>query len=227
VKVFGVPYVNVFLIEDGPGLALVDSGLAKRAELLLAAVAALGRAPKDLRHILITHHHEDHTGSLAALGRRTGATIYAHALDIPIVQGDRPRPPASRPNAFSRLTERIGRRMGLTEVEPAMVGHPLADGEVLPIAGGLRVLHTPGHTPGHVSLLLESRRLLFAGDAAGAMFGRVGPPLGVYTEDMAEARRSLRALAEVDFDAACFGHGGFIRADAGAAFRRAVERLDR
>jgi len=224
-KVLGVPYVNAFLIEDGDRVVLVDSGLPKRAGVVLEALARIGRGPPDLQHILITHHHQDHAGSLAALVRATGARTYAHPLDRRILQGERDRPPASNPNLASRLMEWTGRRMGLIETEPATVDQALAGGETLPLAGGLRVLHTPGHTPGHVSFLMESRRLLFAGDAAASLFGRVGPPLAAYTEDLARMRRSLRELAELDLDAACFGHGGVLREGAAEAFRKAAARL--
>jgi glyoxylase-like metal-dependent hydrolase (beta-lactamase superfamily II) len=69
--------------------------------------------------------------------------------------------------------------------------------------------------------------VLFAGDAAGLLFGRVGMPLGMFTEDVAQAKESIRKLAALEFDAACFGHGGVLRRGANAAFRRAVEKLAR
>src|SRR5205823_1991286 len=150
---------------------------------------------------------------------------YVHPLDAPIVRGERSSPPAAKPNALTRFIEPIAERRGLTHLEPAGVDREIADGDLLPILGGLRVLHTPGHTAGHVSLLAPSRRLLMVGDAAGSLFGRVGLPLGVYTEDMTEARRSVRKLAEVDFDVACFGHGPSIKGAASVRFRKLVDRL--
>src|SRR5207253_6183849 len=108
---------------------------------------------------------------------------------------------------------------------PAMVAE-VEDGEALQIGDGAVVVHTPGHTPGHISVILPSQRVLIVGDAAGCLLGRVGMPLGMYTEDLDLARDSIRKLAELDFDTACFGHGtAYLRGGARAAFRRLVDRL--
>jgi len=103
------------------------------------------------------------------------------------------------------------------------------DGDEVPAAGGVRAIHTPGHTAGHLSFLWpQNGGVLFAGDAAGSILG-LGPPTGVFggmfTEDIPTAKESFRKLAELEFDVACFGHGGPIRGKAHAAFRREVEKL--
>jgi glyoxylase-like metal-dependent hydrolase (beta-lactamase superfamily II) len=107
------------------------------------------------------------------------------------------------------------------------VDEEIDDDQELPIAGGVRVLHTPGHTAGHVSLWVPSKRLLFAGDAASNLFGRIRPPFGMFTEDMVRAKESMRRLAELDFETACFGHGGVLRGRDTLRFHRFVERLGR
>ena len=221
-----LPYVNAFLIV-GQEVVLVDTGLPRRAGVLAAAVRAAGRRPSDVRHVLVTHHHADHTGNLADVVRATGATAYVHSLDAPVVRGERPAPGPSRPGPLITLLEWYGRRSGLSTAEPCPTFELVQDGQDLDLAGGVRVLHTPGHTPGHVSYFLPSRRLLFAGDAAGALLGRVGTPLGSFTEDMDRAKQSIRALAELDFDVACFGHGSVIRRDGASRFRALVEKLAR
>src|SRR3990172_12931399 len=144
----GMGYVNAFLIAGDDGLTLVDSGLPRKKDRILSAVAGLGRQPADLKQVLITHHHIDHMGSLGDLKEATGAKSYVHALDSPVVRGERPQPgpnPASILGKFAGpLIERFG---------PAPTTAPLdvevADGEELAVAGGIRVGHTPGHTPGH------------------------------------------------------------------------------
>lgn len=114
-----------------------------------------------------------------------------------------------------------------SRLDHVAVQRPVEDGAEIPAAGGMTVVHTPGHTAGHVSFLKPGGGVLFTGDAAGNMFGRIGLPFGMFTEDMEQARASMRRLAALEFDAACFGHGGTITGKAHAAFRRWVEKQAR
>ena len=107
--VYGISmtYVNAFLVIGEDGLVLVDSGLAGRVDTILGAVAGTGRQPADLKHILITHHHVDHIGSLTDLKEATGAKCYVHPADSPIVRGEEPQP---GPNPESLLGKLVGPR---------------------------------------------------------------------------------------------------------------------
>jgi glyoxylase-like metal-dependent hydrolase (beta-lactamase superfamily II) len=223
-------YVNAYLIEDGDGLVLVDCGLPKRAERMAASIRAIGRQPSEVRHIVITHHHLDHVGSLAVLARRTGATVYAHPIDAEIVRGDVPRPRANRAKLSGRLLGPLLARIERKRGEPAAVDRELGEEDTLELAGGIRVIHTPGHTMGQVSLLWPRHGgVLIAGDAAGARGNRTGPPIGavfgMYTEDLEEAKRSFVKLSRLEFEVAVFGHGNPIRSRASEAFREGVRRL--
>ena len=96
--VYEVPldHVNAWLI-DRDGLTLVDTGVPGSADKIVAAIRQLGKQPSDVRHILVTHAHPDHIGSLAVLKQATGARVYAHPLDAPIIRsgsGFRPLKPA-------------------------------------------------------------------------------------------------------------------------------------
>ena len=220
-------YVNAFIIADGP-LALIDSGLPGQARVFLKHIRAIGSRPEDLHQIAITHYHVDHTGSLAALVGATHAKVYVHPLDAPIVRGEKPVPGPNRKSITGRVLWPVIKRITLSRLPTLSVDHEVQDGETLPIAGGLQAIHTPGHTAGHVSYLWPRHGgVLFAGDAAGHMFGRLGTPLGMFTEDMAQARESIRRLAGLEFDTACFGHGGVLKGKAHAAFRRYVEKMAR
>jgi glyoxylase-like metal-dependent hydrolase (beta-lactamase superfamily II) len=103
----------------------------------------------------------------------------------------------------------------------------VADGEELAIAGGIRALHTPGHTPGHLAFLLpRDGGVLFAGDAAANVF-RLGMPIGMFTADRQQAKESVRKLAALEFEVACFGHGRVLKGEANLKFRRLAEKLAR
>ena len=222
----GMGYVNAFLIAGDNGLTLVDSGLPRKKDSILRAVAGLGRQPADLKEILITHHHIDHMGSLGDLKEATGAKSYVHPLDSPIVRGDRPQPgpnPASLLGKFAGpLIERFG-----PAPTTAAVDVEVADGEELAAAGGIRAVHTPGHTPGHLSFLLPREGgVLFAGDAAAHVI-RLGLPIGMFTADREQAKESVRKLAALEFEVACFGHGRVLKGEANLRFRRLAEKLAR
>jgi len=222
----GMGYVNAFLITGDDGLALVDSGLPRKKDPILSAVAGAGRQPADLKHILITHHHIDHMGSLGDLMEATGAKSYVHPLDSPIVRGDRPQP---GPNPASLLGKFAGPLLARFGPAPttAPVDIEVADGEELAIAGGIRALHTPGHTPGHLAFLLaRDGGLLFAGDAAANII-RLGLPIGMFTADRQQAKESIRKLAALEFEVACFGHGRVLKGEANLKFRRLAEKLAR
>ena len=92
--IYAVPlgYVNAFLLADPDGPTLVDSGLKGNYKRILQAIREIGRKPEELRHVLVTHHHADHVGSLAALIEKSGAQAWVHPLDAPIVAGEKRRP---------------------------------------------------------------------------------------------------------------------------------------
>lgn len=225
-------YVNAYVLEDGDGLVLIDCGMPKKAAKIAAAIREAGHKPTDVRHILVTHQHLDHMGSLAALTKVTGAMVHVHPADAPVVRGDAERPGPNRARVAGRVLGPLLVRIERKRAEPVAVDRELVDGDSLPFAGGLRVLHTPGHTPGQTSFLWERHGgVLIAGDVAGARGDRVGPPIGavfgMFTEDVEEAKRSFRKVAALDFEVAVFGHGNPIRSGAAEAMRRGVARLER
>ena len=212
-------FVNAFLLESDNGLALIDTGIAGSAEKILDAVRATGRAPGDVRHILVTHCHGDHAGSLADLKRLTGAPATMHREDAAMVRaGKALRPLTPAPGLIQGILGRLILRFATGSLEPAEVEHEAQDGETLPIAGGLQAVHVPGHCAGQLAFLWPQHGgVLIAADAAANAFGLGLSP--VY-EDLAEGKRSLAKLAALEFQVACFGHGRPIRGGASGQFRR-------
>lgn len=197
--------VNTFLIDAGE-LTLIDAGIAGSEQKILQALEELGKKPSDLRHILVTHLHADHTGGLAALKDETGAMIYMHPLEAAdYAKGVVMRPIEPGPGPLGGLMADLFSRGQNERVNAAPVDRTLEDGQVLDFAGGLRVIHAPGHTAGQVVFLAPSQGgVLFLGDACGHL-ARLG--LSPIYEDWQEGRRTLRKLCELDFEIACFSHG--------------------
>lgn len=198
-------HVRAFLVEDAGELTLVDTLFENDARLVLEAIRRLGRHPSDLRQIAITHAHRSHLGGLAALKRASAATVYAHAWEADIVSGHRRAQPVTlRPTQSLRL---IPFQLGLRLNRPRHVGcpvdEPLDEGAAV---GPLRVLHAPGHSPGHLAFHWPERGLLIAGDAI-ATWPELCPGWKAFTLNEAQHADSLRRMAALEARLVAVGHG--------------------
>jgi glyoxylase-like metal-dependent hydrolase (beta-lactamase superfamily II) len=212
-------FLNLTLVlDEDNGNTLVDAGLPGQAEAIDAALAEAGIGVTDLRRIIFTHQDLDHIGSGAALVRQSGARVIAHPADAPYIDGSL-RPLKVTPEMLERRPQM---REVLDRLEPVRVDEHLDDGERLDLAGGIRVIFTPGHTPGHLSLYLERPKVLVAGDALTAEEGRLNGPNPPLTLDAGEAARSVRRLAELDVETIVCYHGGVVDEDADGQLRRVV-----
>jgi glyoxylase-like metal-dependent hydrolase (beta-lactamase superfamily II) len=211
---------NAYVIA-GREATLIDCGPPPSAPRVLGSLRELQMKPDDIRHIAVTHCHTDHTGQLAAAARATGATVYAHAIDARIIRAGTERPRGIAHDLVGRVMLALARRP--SRADPAAVDIEVDDGQELPAARGLRCIHTPGHTSGHVSFLWPEGGVLFVGDAAANMFRRLG--IAPLNEDDDAARTSFRKLAELEFSVACFGHGSPILGRAVSKFRRKLDRV--
>ncbi len=202
--------VNTFLVDSGE-LTLIDTGVEGSDRKILRALEELGKSAFDLRHILITHLHSDHTGGLAALKKASGATTYMHALDVAdYQQGITMRQIQRSRGLMSGLMAGMFAREQNQRVDPAPIDQTLEDGQVLDFAGGLRVIHAPGHTRGHVAFLAPvGGGVLILGDACNHL-GRLG--LSPIYEDRSTAQQTLKMLLGFDYEIVCFAHGGPITA---------------
>ncbi len=187
------------LLRDGPQVLLVDTGFPGSADALRAALQEVGVAFAHLRVILLTHQDLDHIGNAPVIVRESGAEVWAHPEDAPFIEGVRP---------FLKFNPQ-GLPPEVVQNPPTVkVGRHLTDGEYIPVCGGLRVVHTPGHTPGHLSLYLEAPRILIAGDALRVVDGELHGPRPDVTPDMPTAMASVRKLAALEPDLVVCYHGG-------------------
>ncbi|CAN5209901.1 hypothetical protein BH09PSE2_BH09PSE2_07610 [soil metagenome] len=180
---------NTYLVDGRDGLTLIDTGFPDGVQVVLAALGEIGRTPADLKHIVATHAQFDHIGSLADLVAATGATTWMHVLDAPIAEGREPfrhlNPP---PGLLGKLLYGHFAKAGRT-VAPARIDHTVSDGDLIPAADGLRVVHIPGHCLGQIALIDEARSTAFVGDVAMNVVG-LGDPIAF--EDLQEGRRSQK-----------------------------------
>ncbi|WP_037868587.1 MBL fold metallo-hydrolase [Streptomyces sp. SPB074] len=202
--------------EDG-ALTLVDAGPVGAGERIVEGIRGLGLDPARLERVVLTHAHEDHCGGAAELAAAYGAEVVAHRWEAPFVRHEAPLPPPVLIEEELALWEAT---RGLPAAPPTRVDRLVEDGDALPFAGGARITHTPGHTPGSIAVHLPHHGVLFTGDTV-AVTDRVR--LGVFHIDREAARASLRRLAALGPGVLCPGHGETVTEGAAAALLRAAE----
>lgn len=206
---------NVYLVTE-PELALIDAGWPIDAPHIRGALRELGAEPGDLGMVVATHYHGDHTGTIARLKRGGGPLAAIHAEDAPFATGEVP---------YDRFKYRLSRVLFYYSLYPLFryryftPDHRLEEGEVVPLLGGLEVLHTPGHSRGSICLYQRERGLLFSGDLVRREKGVLEGPPPQFTPDPRAAADSLHRLAGLDFDCLLPGHGDPILGGAGAVYR--------
>jgi glyoxylase-like metal-dependent hydrolase (beta-lactamase superfamily II) len=209
---------HVFLLVDPEGVTVIDAGFPGTWALVKEGLNELGREPRDVHDILVTHCHPDHAGGLAEIKEGTGAKVWMHAADAEMVeQGRAFRPWKAAPGLRHWWFGYHVVRRSPQRFEPVAVENRVRPGEVIPLAGGVKAIHTPGHSAGHLAFLWPGDGgVLFTGDAANNIKRLNGPPI---YEDAKLATESLRKLSHEKFRVACFAHGAPIVGNADAQFR--------
>jgi glyoxylase-like metal-dependent hydrolase (beta-lactamase superfamily II) len=212
--------VNVILITEEE-LTLVDTGLRGSSAQIVAFIRSLGRSVEEISLIVITHNHYDHIGGLAELRRLTKAKVAAHKADIGETEGQ-----LFYPRVIRRLLQvrPFSALRPVFSINPDDVDIRLEGSEVFKPLGGLEVIHTPGHTPGSISLFSPQNKLLIVGDALDKHGKSVLLPHKMVSNDLKQALDSVRGLSQLDFDILCFGHGRPLSGDIRARVRELAER---
>ncbi|MGD0584354.1 MAG: MBL fold metallo-hydrolase [Oryzomonas sp.] len=191
------------LIRDRHNTILVDAGFPGQEPLFIREFERIGLDPVAVNGFIVTHQDRDHIGGLSQLleSAAPGSPVAAHGLERAYIQGQqqfiknphRDNPPPAPPFA----------RVAVTRV--------LVDGEELPYAGGVVVIHTPGHTPGHICLYHRQSRTMISGDALNVVDGELTGPNPRFTHDLPLALSSLKRLSRYDIDTVICYHGGVFR----------------
>ena len=203
--VFHLPTsTNCWVLEDTDELTLVDAGCVWNSGTILDTIRSLEKATaKPLRRIALTHAHPDHAGAAAELARETGAAVYAHELEIPYLNGSSSLGDISG-NTLSHAFHRTAHSLG-------MLNPPVVEGAQLvrdaDQVGSLRVIHTPGHTPGSSSFWSEKHRALFIGDNASNRFNLLSINMSIFTLAWEQLMESFEKYQNYDARLILPGHG--------------------
>jgi glyoxylase-like metal-dependent hydrolase (beta-lactamase superfamily II) len=216
-RIPGVRGANAWLVASPEGLVLVDTGLPGNGARVVAFLAALGRGPRDLSAIALTHYDPDHAGSAAEVRALTGAPIAIHAHDAPVLAGGLTPSGAKGPWRGRTLVARLA-RLGHESGMALLVRLPfaratwrrctadrlLAEGDRLP---GLTVVHAPGHTAGSVAFRTAEGALLTGDAVFGDAHGRAHYPPRALALDPEQARATAHRLVASGFTTLYPGHG--------------------
>ena len=206
------------LAWDDNNLVLMDAGIPEQAQAIAQLIANEGFDVKNLTHIIITHQDMDHIGSIPDLLQMApGAKLLAHCDEAPYMDGRK------TPVRLADLLEKYDTfppetQAQIDEYKEEMdsgkfklkIDRELTDKEVLPICGGIEVVHTPGHMPGHIALFLQASSIMVCGDAANIEEGNLAGPNPVHTADMELGSKSLEKIKGYPIAGVVTYHGGYL-----------------
>jgi hydroxyacylglutathione hydrolase len=189
---------NMLLIIEEE-LTLIDTGYHGSVPQIIECIHQIGRKTEEIGLVILTHNHIDHVGGLSELKKETNAKIAIHKSDV-------------------------GERKNLPSAKPEDIDLRLEGGEVLDLLGGLEIIHTPGHTPGSISLYSPVNKLLIVGDAMKKRRERLELPFKTGGFNLTQAKDSIRKLSTLDLSIICFGHGLPISENAQTKMRDLAKR---
>lgn len=187
---------NYAYLVSGEDKILIDTGRPGQGKGIIKELKSMNINPEDIKHILITHHDVDHVGNLAFLQEETGASIWASHEDIPYIYGDKHRPGQKRIISMFMRVKKPEKIMAYEENQTI---------------SGLKVIPTPGHTPGHVCLLYED--VLFVGDLVRTSKGKLDTMKSSMNWNESVLKKSIEKIAGYDFKWICTAHGEPVRFD--------------
>ncbi|WP_373561730.1 MULTISPECIES: MBL fold metallo-hydrolase [Bacillaceae] len=212
--------VNLVLVGDpnkSGEFVLIDTGMPKSAEKIMEMIQEHFGERAIPKAIVLTHGHFDHVGSVAELLEEWKIPVYAHELELPFLTGQRDYPPGD-PNVDSGLVAKLSPMFPNHGINISDYVHVLPADGTIPNMPNWKWVHTPGHTPGHISLFREQDRVLIAGDAfvtvkqeslykVMTQTQEISGPPKYYTTDWEAAFESVKKLEALKPQVVVTGHG--------------------
>jgi hydroxyacylglutathione hydrolase len=207
-------FVYTYLIY-GEEICLIDSGVAFSESVILDYLRETGRSPEEISQMVLTHAHPDHIGAAAAVKKISGCSVAAHYADLEWIE-----------NTDQQLKDRPVPGFDALVGGPVKVDRILYDGDVIDLGGetGLRVLHTPGHSPGSISLWMPSKKALFSADAVP-----IPGEMPIYDDILSSARsiQRLRSIGDIEvllsaWDDPRFGEDAYLAMDDGLDYLQRI-----
>ena len=221
-KLDGVRGANAYLIVDN-GITIVDTGMGDNSRAILNTVKSLGYGPPDVKRIVITHCHMDHTGSIGSLRKATGAKVMVGDADADVIEGKKPQTVPKMPFPVSLI---IPIARAFMKGTPTPVDVRLKDGDKIPVMGGLVVLGLPGHSPGNIGLYGPSKKLLFSGDTLRMKGDDFIKPLN-YDVEKAQCLASIKKMGALDYEIMLSGHSPPVMSGASKKVAAYAEKLSK
>ncbi|CAM4263665.1 MULTISPECIES: MBL fold metallo-hydrolase [Bacillus cereus group] len=186
--------IHPILLWNDEMAVLIDTGFPGQFEDIQVEMERVGVSVDKLKVVILTHQDIDHIGSLPDVFENgvSDIKVYAHELDKPYIEGDLP----------------LLKDVHVENPPKGKVSDTVIDGQELPYCGGIRILHTPGHTPGHISLYLKRSKILVAGDSMYSVNGVLGGVHAPTTLNIMEAWQSLKKYLNLDIESVVCYHGG-------------------
>ncbi|MGL5414917.1 MAG: MBL fold metallo-hydrolase [Clostridium sp.] len=207
--------VNLAVVEDGNEMVLVDCGLPNSFELIKEKMAEKNLDINKLTKVIITHQDQDHMGSLKEIKDNVkGVQILASEEESKYISG---KEEFLRIQNINKVINNVDAetkktmeafKARVSSVKTVEVDRIVKDGDILDIAGGIEIVETPGHLPGHISVLIKKEKALVTGDALVVENGVLLASNPQYTLDMEMAKKSIKKLLNYDIETLICYHGG-------------------
>jgi glyoxylase-like metal-dependent hydrolase (beta-lactamase superfamily II) len=197
-------YVNSFLIQGDPGCILIDTGLQGKEKKLWMQLEKLEVSPEDIKLIIITHGHEDHTGGLSAVKQQTGAPVLCHEQEAEFLRNGS-NPPVVPHTWFLKRLMGLVKETKVKPVEPDILirdEFPLAD---YGIDGS--VIHTPGHTSGSLAVILEGKSAIVGDTIMKLPLVSKGSYRPVIGQDLEQVYQSWQKILDMGVETIYTAHG--------------------